>query len=95
MEGGRVNDFIDAFTYQSVAVMFKGEKYFSDGITTTSDGKYIFFIIKVNDRGECIKDVFEFKGDTIADCVAAFENAHIWDGRMFYEVENEMTWLDW
>ena len=27
MEGGRVNDFIDAFSYQSVAVVYKGEKY--------------------------------------------------------------------
>lgn len=28
MEGGRVNDFIDAFSYQSVAVVFQGEKFF-------------------------------------------------------------------
>ena len=34
MEGGRVNDFIDAFSYQSVAIVYKGEKYFSDGIGT-------------------------------------------------------------
>lgn len=38
MKGGRVKDFIDAFSYQSVAVVFQGEKFFSDGITTTPDG---------------------------------------------------------
>ena len=42
MEGGRVNDFIDSFSYQSVALIYRGERYFSDGITTNSNGKYSF-----------------------------------------------------
>lgn len=42
MEGGRVNDFTDAFSYQSVAVIFNGKKYFSDGITIKANGKYSF-----------------------------------------------------
>ena len=95
MEGGRVNDFIDAFSYQSVALIFKGEKFFSDGITTNSNGKYSFFIIKVNENGDFLQDIFEFEGDTITDCINAFENAPIWDGKTFYDVENEMKWGDW
>ena len=95
MEGGRVNDFIDAFSYQSVAVMFNGEKYFSDGVTTKADGKYSFFIIKVDANGEFLADVFEYEGDTITDCIVAFENAPIWNGKTFYDVEGEMTWVDW
>lgn len=95
MEGGRVNDFIDAFSYQSVAVVYKGEKYFSDGITMKDDDKYSFFIIKVDDNGEFLSDVYEFEGDSITDCIVAFENATIWDGKSFYDVENEMTWVDW
>lgn len=58
MEGGRVNDFIDAFSYQSVAVVYKGEKYFSDGITMRADDKYSFFIIKVDDNGKFLSDVY-------------------------------------
>ena len=95
MEGGRVNDFIDAFSYQSVAVVYKGEKYFSDGITMRDDDKYSFFIIKVDDNGEFLSDVYEYEGDSITDCIVAFENATIWDGKSFYDVENEMTWVDW
>ena len=95
MEGGRVNDFIDAFSYQSVAVVYKGEKYFSDGITMKDDDKYSFFIIKVDDNGEFLSDVYDFEGDSITDCIVAFENATIWDGKSFYDVENEMTWVDW
>ena len=64
MEGGRVNDFIDAFTYQSVAVIFRGEKFFSDGITTKPDGRHYFFIIKVSDNGDFLEDVFDFEGDS-------------------------------
>ena len=95
MEGGRVNDFIDAFSYQSVAVVYKGEKYFSDGITMRDDNKYSFFIIKVDDNGGFLSDVYEYEGDSITDCIIAFENATIWNGKSFYEVESEMTWVDW
>ena len=95
MKGGRVNDFIDAFSYQSVAVMFNGEKYFSDGVTIKADGKYSFFIIKVDANGEFLADVFEYEGDTITDCIVAFENAPIWNAKTFYDVESEMTWVDW
>lgn len=95
MEGGRVNDLIDAFSYQSIAVVYKGEKYFSDGITTNSNGKYSFFIIKVDENGEFLEDVFEFEGDSISDCIIAFESACIWEGKAFYDVENEMIWVDW
>lgn len=95
MEGGRVNDFIEAFSCQSVAFMYKGEKYFSDGITTNSDGKYSFFIIKVDDNGEFLSDIYEYEGSSVADCIAAFETAPVWNGKTFYDVENEMTWVDW
>lgn len=95
MEGGRVNDFIDAFSYQSVAVVFQGEKFFSDGITTMPDGGHSFFIIKVNENGDFLEDVYEFEGETITDCIEAFENAPIWDGKTFYNAESEMMWVDW
>lgn len=95
MEGGKVTDFIDAFTYQSVSFVFKSEKFFSDGIVVNSDGKYYFFIIKVDSDGNFLEDVYEFWGDSISDCVFAFENAPIWDGKTFYEVEKKMTWVDW
>ena len=95
MEGGRINDFIDAFSYQSVAILFKGEKYFSDGITTNADGKFSFFIIKVDDQGNHISDIFENESESVEGCIKAFENAPIWGGKTFYEAEKEMTWVDW
>lgn len=95
MEGERVNDFIDAFSYQSVAVVFQGKKFFSDGITTTPDGRHSFFIIKVNENGDFLEDVYEFEGETITDCIEAFEKAPIWDGKTFYNAESEMMWVDW
>lgn len=95
MEGGHVNDFMDAFTYQSVALIFRGEKYFSDGITTMPDGRHSFFVIKIDENGEFLEDVYEFTGNTIADCVNAFESAPIWAGKTFYEIERETEWVDW
>ena len=84
-----------SFSYQSVALIYRGERYFSDGITTNSNGKYSFFIMKVNDNNEFLQDIFEFEGDTITDCINEFENAPIWNGKTFYDVENEMKWVDW
>lgn len=95
MEGGRVNDFVDAFSFQSVAVVYKGERYFSDGITAEENGKYLFFIIKVDENGNFLSDVYDFEGDSVVDCVSAFVNAPIWDGKALYDVESEMTWVDW
>ena len=95
MKGNNLNDFIEAFSYQSVAFMNKGEKYFSDGITTKPNGKYSFFIIKVDDNGEFLSDIYEYKGSSVADCIVAFETAPVWNGKTFYDVENEMTWVDW
>ena len=94
MKGGRTNDFIDAFSYQSVAVIFKGEKYFSDGITSDLNGRFSFFVIKVDEKGEFLKDVYDFKGNSVPDCISAFENAPIWDGKTFREAEQEMEWVD-
>lgn len=95
MEGGRVSDFIDAFSFQSVAVVYKGERYFTDGITTNEKGKYYFFVIKVNNNCEFLEDVFDFEGNSIAECITALENAPIWGGKTFYDAESEMTWVDW
>lgn len=94
MEGGRINDFIEAFSYQSVAVMYKGEKYFSDGIIFKENGKYMFFIIKVDENCNFISDVYDFEGNSADDCISAFVNAPIWNGKTLYDVEKEMTWVD-
>ena len=94
MKGGQANDFIDAFSYQSVAVIFKGEKYFSDGITSDLNGRFSFFVIKVDENGELLKDVYDFESNSVPDCISAFENAPIWDGRTFWEAEQEMEWVD-
>ena len=94
MKGGQANDFIDAFSYQSVAVIFKGEKYFSDGITSDANGRFSFFVIKVDENGEFLKDVYDFESNSVSGCISAFENAPIWDGKTFREAEQEMEWVD-
>lgn len=76
-------------------MLFKNERYFSDGITFQLDGKFMFFIIKVNENGEYLSDVFEYTGISISDCLEAFENAQIWDRKTLYMVEHEIKWIDW
>lgn len=96
MENGEVTEFIDEFTYEELYWKYNGETYFTDGVIFDSKKqKYSFFIIVVSDQnGWWVRDVYAFEGDSVSDCVKAFENAPIWNGRTFYEAESEMTWVD-
>ena len=42
-----------------------------------------------------MEDVYDFEGTSIPECIAAFENAPIWDGKTFWQAEQEMKWVDW
>lgn len=95
MEGGKIKDFIESFSYQSVAVIFKSQKYFSDGISQNENGKYTFYIDLWDNEGNSKETVYEFTGDSISECIEAFENAPIWDGKSFYQAEQEIEWIDW
>lgn len=96
MEAGNVNEFLDCFTYQSVAVMYKGRKYFTDGVCfDKSAGIYSFAIDEWNDKNEFVRQVLKAEAATVSDCLELFEEAAIWDGKTFWEAEGEMVWVDW
>lgn len=96
MTSGNVRDFLDSFTYQSAALIFRGRKYFTDGVVfDNSSGKYEFSVDQWNGNNEIVKRIFSGEGASVSECLEAFENARIWDGMTIYEAEKEMTWVDW
>lgn len=96
MEAGNVNEFLDCFTFEAVAVMYKGRKYFTDGVCfDESAGIYSFFIDEWNENNEFVRRVFSAEAKTIPECLKMLEEAPIWDGKTFWEAEDGMTWVDW
>ena len=43
---------------------------------------------------ECNKYIWEHSSSDSSDCVQAFLDAPLWDGKKFYDVEKEIAWAD-
>lgn len=95
MIDGNVNDFIDKLTYEDHVVIFNGKKYFFNGCQVTKDeqGKTIKVVLEVY----CLTDestIFSATKDSVSECISELGSAKIWNGKSFWEVEKEMTWVD-
>lgn len=92
MIGGNPNDFLDRiYSCQDTVFSFKGITYWFQGYTTDNGDVYmeIFQYQPPSDR-----DVWNHTSKTISECQKAFINTPLFDGKTFWEVESEITWLD-
>lgn len=96
MEDRQLNEFLDNFTFQSIAWLYKGKKYFSDGIyTNPQTGKSCFYIDLWDKDNNSISTLLKYEGESVLDCFNTFTTSPIWDGKNFYEIKSEVTWIDW
>ncbi len=95
MIDGNVNDFIDKLYYEDHYVEYRGEKFFFNGCCTEKDntGKIISVRLEVYNltRGTT---VFSTTMPSAYECITEFETAAIWNGKTFWDAENEMQWVD-
>ena len=99
MINGNVSEFVDNLYYGSeMYFFFRGKKYFIQGWVEDS---IHYLVLDYGFEGDDVpKDyvfngyIWEHKSLDSGECVQAFLNAPIWDGKTFYEVEKEMTWTD-
>lgn len=94
MIDGNARDFLNKLYYEDHYVIFNGEKYFLNGCQTK----------KLDNGTESVRlEVYNLTRDTTvfsvtktsaADCIDAFEEAVIWNGRTFWEIESEIMWVD-
>ena len=95
MKDGDVKKFIEDIHYEDHALLYKDRKYFFNGCSYHLDkyGKKVFsFEIFDDDSGETIYSV---QDATAEGCIEEFLSAKLFDGKTFYEVEKEMTQIDW
>ncbi len=97
MEGGNVNEFLDSITYQDTAVLFRGKRYCFNPISPISEESQYAWDIYIwsgkHDEDEI--PVASFAGKSPEECLKKFLASPIWDGKTFWEAEQEMTWVDW
>ncbi len=102
MINGNVDEFIDVITYQDAAVMYKGFRYFFNGLCfneKTKTYKIEIYKEKLKEGSkyeyEFVEDVFSWKSVSKDECLYHLLNDKIFEGKSFYEVESEMHWIDW
>jgi len=95
MVHGNANEFIDKMFYEDHYVIFHGEKYFVNGCQTEmdEDGNTLFVRLEVYNLTQNIT-VFSITRPSASECVSAFEDALIWNGKSFWDAENEIEWVD-
>ena len=100
MIDGNVTEFVDNLYYGSeMYFIFRGKKYFIQGWVEDSvhylvlDYDYESEVFE-SENPNCNKYIWEYSSINPAECVQAFLDAPLWDGKKFYDVEGEMTWAD-
>ena len=92
MINGNVNEFIDRiYTYQDTVFIYRGVKYWFQGYMPDDNTVHMEVF-----QTEPPKDdyVWEYNGNSISEGQDAFQNAPIFDGKTFWEVEAEIKWVD-
>ena len=94
MKDGDVNDFIDHSTYEEVAVMYEGNKYFFRGLIW--DSSIAKFVYEIEYWGDKITEtVYRATAESADECMKQFLSAPIIDGKSFWELEKDMEWIEW
>lgn len=95
MINGNASEFIDKMHYEDHYVVFNSEKYFVNGCQTKMDatGRILSVRLEVYNLTKNVT-VFSETKPSASECVNAFEEAPIWNGKTFWEAESDIEWVD-
>lgn len=95
MINGNANDFIDKLSYEYHYVLFNGIKYFLNGcqVSKNGEGKVVSVRLEVYDLTNNVT-IFSVTKSTISECLSGFQDAKIWNGKSFWDVEQDIEWVD-
>lgn len=92
MVGGKPKDFLDRlYSCQDTVFIYKHIKYWFQGYMPDKNSVHME-IFQYQPSSE--RNVWEYDGATIDECLKAFIHAKIWNGKSFWDVEQEMEWVD-
>ena len=95
MINGNVNEFIEELTYQDHYANYQGQKYFFNGCQYqyNVEGTVVDVTLEVYNL-TTNTTVFSTTQNNAAKCIAAFEEAKIFNSQSFWEVEKDIEWVD-
>lgn len=99
MISGNTIEFVDNLYYGSeMYFMYKNKRYFIQGWVEDSIHYLVLDYDYENsdtpDNHSFSGYLWEYKSSDTSECVKAFLDAPLWDTKTFYDVENEITWMD-
>jgi len=96
MKNCKTTDFIEHTKYEECAVQYKNIKYFFNGIIfDKSSGKYTYRIDIWDQHNNYVKTVYDQSFNTEQECIDNALIAKIFDKKSFWDVENELEWIEW
>ncbi|MBQ0014364.1 MAG: hypothetical protein KBS82_03475 [Oscillospiraceae bacterium] len=91
MINGDPNAFIDkAYSAQEIFYKFREEEYMLQGYT--ADGQSHIEIQRHLPFSPNL--IWSFEGSSMQECVSAFEIEPLFDGKTFWQAEEDIEWLD-
>lgn len=91
MIGGDPHVFLETFICQEIDFRFRGKHYFCQGYCYHKTGLSHMEVMMRFPPYEC---VWEHDDPSAMKCLEEFLKAPIFDGKTFWEVEEEIEWFD-
>ena len=92
MINGNPNEFIDRiYTCQDTVFIYKGVKYWFQGYTT-DDSIVHMEVFQIAPEKDAY--IWEYNGNSISEGQDLFQSAPIFDGKIFWDAEQEIEWVD-
>ena len=89
MKNGDVREFVDHIHYgDELWFLYDGKKYFLEGWTNNSSLDLCLY--EMTDSGK----TYTWKGNAAHYPVESFLDAKIWNGKSFWDAEQDMKWVD-
>ena len=94
MKGGNVNEFIDHISYgDELVFLYNNRKLFLQG--WYKEGVYEMMLDQWEPTPSSFQGyIWKFSADSMSKRADAFFDAPIFDGKKFWDVENQIEWVD-
>lgn len=96
MIDGKTSEFIEKITFQEEAVLYNGKKYFFHGLIYNPDKKLYSFEIHLWDSCDnYVETTYVCTAESQTECMEKLLSEPIIEGKAFWDIEKDMTWIEW